>query len=162
VAQARQALFRGEDLQKILDTLLGLQKYPGLLCQSTFSCDEYYYLLGLTNELLGNERAAIDAFLQLWRDYSKSPFTTLARLKLARSIEPPTETPTATLTAYPTGLLTPGATLFPTLTPRPIGSVTPGATPTATTPGGVQPTPTTGAYPYPGITPEPTDPVIYP
>jgi hypothetical protein len=166
VEQARQALFGGEDYQKVLETLVGLQKYPGLLCQATFSCDEYYYLLGLTNELLGNERAAIDAYLRLWQDYTRSPFTTLARLKLARTIEAPTEAPTATLTPFPTGQLTPGATVSPT------GQFTPGATssptspfpststatspvfPTATSPGGYPAPATATESPY--IPPQPS------
>ena len=152
--QARQALFHGADLKTVLDQLVKLQTDPGLLCQATYSCDEYFYLLGLTNELLGNERAAIDAYLRLWRDYSRSPFTTLARLKLARTTAAATLAPTATVTPFPTTSLTPGT---PSLTAT-LG--TPGApSPTAT----LIPTSTLESYPPPGSTSSPTpDMTSYP
>ena len=140
LSAARLALFGGEDLQKVLKMLQDLEQSPGLLCQSTFTCDEYFYLLGLVNELLGNERPAVEAFLRLWRDYSLSPFTTLARLKLEGTIIPPTQIATNTLTPFPTGLLTPGtpfatATFSPGFTPLPtLFPTQPGFTPIATTP----------------------------
>jgi hypothetical protein len=147
--QARQALFKGEDYQKVLQQLLDLAKTPGLLCQANWTCDEYLYLLGLTNELLGNERPAVEAFLQLWRDYSLSPFTTLARLKLSPTFLGPTPAPTLTLAPSPTGSLTviaptPTLTLFPGTTPTP----TLAQSPTATEPINY-PLPTATTYTYP-------------
>ena len=44
-----------------------------------WSCDEYYYLLGLAAELAKNPKDAIDAYLNLWRNYTRSRFTTMAR-----------------------------------------------------------------------------------
>ncbi|MBP1693732.1 MAG: hypothetical protein H6Q37_1615 [Chloroflexi bacterium] len=152
--QARQALFNGEDLKTVLDKLVKLQTNPGLLCQATYSCDEYFYLLGLTNELLGNERPAVEAYLQLWRDYSRSPFTTLARLKLARVNEPATLTPTPTLTLYPTTSLTPG-TALPTATLGTPGTPSPTATRTITPTPGSYPPPGSTSYPFPIITATP-------
>lgn len=143
--QARQALFNGEDLNTVLKMLTDIEQSLGLLCKANWSCDEYYYLLGLVNELLGNERSAIEAYLRLWWDYSRSPFTTLARLKLLGTIIPPSPTPTATLTPLPTGFFTPGT---PTASPGITRTLTP------TLPGGVIPTatPTPETYQLPGAT----------
>lgn len=154
--QARRALLNGEDANKVLKMLTDIQSYPGLLCKPTFTCDEYYYLLGLANELLGNERPAVEAYLTLWRDYSRSPFTTLARLKLARTNEPATPTPTSTLTPAPTSLTpqvtpTPTFTLVPGTTARPptaTPTVVSTGVPTATEPG-YYPPPTATFPPYP-------------
>jgi hypothetical protein len=136
---ARQALFAGGDLQEVLRQLQDLAIVPGLLCKSTWTCDEYYYLLGLTNELLGNQSLAVEAYLQLWRDYSLSPFTTLARLKLSPFYISPTETATATLTPFPTSSAT-------ALITTPTNTLVPGATPSPT------PTGTVGPYPQPTVT----------
>jgi hypothetical protein len=144
---AMQALLKGGDATEIYKTLGGLQDYPGLLCRSTWSCDEYYYVLGLSAELAGNRTAAIEAYVQLWRDYSRSPFTTMARLKLVGV--PPTATPVP-----------------PTPTPQP-ATATLAGTPTSTIPAGTSPatTPTLPATvpsgegsPYP----LPTQPTPYP
>ena len=136
---ARQALFAGGDLQEVLRQLQDLAIVPGLLCKSTWTCDEYYYLLGLTNELLGNQSLAVEAYLQLWRDYSLSPFTTLARLKLSPFYISPTETATATLTPFPTSSAT-------ALITTPTNTLVPGATQSPT------PTGTVGPYPQPTVT----------
>ena len=136
--QAAEAkLWAGADLRDVRRDLITIQTVPGLVCRGTWSCDPYYYLLGLVNELIGDERAAVDAYLELWRNYSRSPYTTMARLKLAGGARPgtPTITPLATLTS----------TLRPTFTPI-LG--TPGIpTPTEEVP-----------YPYPSPYPEPPYP----
>lgn len=158
---ARQALFAGEDLKKVLKMLQDLEQSPGLLCQANHTCDEYFYLLGLTNELLGNERPAVEAYLRLWRDYSLSPFTTLARLKLEGTIVPPTAIATSTLTPFPTGLLTPGT---PTVTGTLGAGFTPLPTFTQTLPEFTPLVTSTSPNPYPleTATIEPTLTPLYP
>lgn len=150
VVDARQAIFVDDNPAKALKLLSDLEAVVTPLCRTNLLCDEYFYLLGLSNELLGKERPAIEAYLRLWRDFARSPFAVLARLKLQPTIIPPTPTPTPTPTITPT--LQPGAAT-PTGTAR-----TPGA-PTPTLPAGVTPSPTGGVGPYPQptgfVTPNP-------
>jgi len=158
-------LLAGAEPEEIQKELIDLQKTPGLLCRATWSCDPYYYMLGLASELAGDSSKAISAYLTLWWDYSKSPYTSMARLKLQQIAAPtrtPTTTPTATLTATqaPATTAAPTAAFF-TFTATPKGTITasPGVvrTPTRTLP--VQPTATSGPYPGPGVTsPAPTTP----
>jgi len=137
--------------------LNSLADYPGLTCAATYTCDHYYYLLGLANELYGDELSAVEAYLVLWRDYARSPYTTLARLKLAGLALPvgPTATPSPTITPTLSG--TP-----PTLTPTTSGTpptptpTTSGAPPTPTQRPTWTPTPDDGSYPY--ATPTPANP----
>jgi hypothetical protein len=141
---ALEALFTGEDPAEVRDALLALQKNPGLLCRPTWSCDEYYYFLGLSHELAGDDRKAIENYLYLWWNYSKSPYATMARLKLLSTVTPRAPSPT------PSILATPGTT-----TPTPTGFV---FVPTETF--GIYPSPTTDPYatlltppfPYPSPT----------
>lgn len=114
---ARQALISGIDPSQVRRDLIRLQTDPGLLCAPFWTCDPYLYLLGLSNELAGNERAAVDAYLQLWWDYSRSPYTTMARLKLAGEAVLPSVTPTPG--PSPTGTRTPTLTVTPTLSAYP-------------------------------------------
>ena len=140
---ARDLLFAGEDPEIVIDMLLHLEKNPGLTCERNWTCDPYYYYLGLAYELAGHDRLAIETYLFLWWNYSKSPFTIMARLKLEATT---TQTPPA-----PTAIVTPA-----TSTPTPPA----GTTPTATTSG---PSPSPSPYPiytptetydpYPGPTP---------
>ncbi len=116
VMLAEQALFAGEDPVTVMTNLSNLKDFPGLVCETTWTCDRYYYLLGLAAELAGNEKLAVEAYLELWRNYARSPFTTMARLKLlgaALSLTTPTpiQAPSTTITA------TPGAYPLPTSTP---------------------------------------------
>ena len=151
---AMTALFNEEDAAQVYKTLRGLQTTPGLLCRGTATCDEYYYVLGLAAELAGDPTAASQAYVQLWRDYGLSPYTTMARLKLigisaTQTPSPFTPTPlaaTATLaTGTITGVATPTgpATLTPTAT-QTLSSAQATSTPTATS---------TAGTPYP---PKPT------
>jgi hypothetical protein len=138
-----------------------LQEIPGLLCKATWSCDEYYYLLGLASELANDEISAADAYQFLWLNYSKSPFTQMARLKLIAvgGVQAPTITITLTPSSTPTITRTSGpSTSTPTrtpITPTPTVTGTPPTatpTPTATNTPSAPPisTPTTGGYPvYP-------------
>jgi hypothetical protein len=172
----KRALFEGASPEVIQQELENLAEYPGLLCKTTWSCDEYYYLLGLSSELANDDVAAVEAYQYLWLNYSKSPFTEMARMKLI-ALEKPV-TPSVTVTPTPTGTTTPG-TLTPsitqsgtpttstptatgtvptatmTLTPTVTASITSGGPsltatqtpePTATSPGGY-PLPTTPSYP---------------
>jgi len=134
VDAAQEALFAGEDPEEVVEMLENLEDYPGLLCKPTWTCDRYYYLLGLAYELAGDERNAVEAYLYLWWNYSKSPYTTMARLKLR-----------GTTTPVPSAILTP-----PVTTPTPTG--VPGLTPS---PGGPYPypSPTATSLPYPFPTP---------
>jgi hypothetical protein len=133
-------LLTGDSPDQIQEELLDLQEFPGLLCKPTWTCDSYYYLLGLASELAGDTEDALDSYLTLWLNYSKSPFTTLARLKL----EGTAPILTATLSPTPTLPVTPSLTLPATLTPT-ITGTPPTATPTIT---GTPPTPTiTGTPP---------------
>lgn len=134
--EIEQSLWAGADPEAVRDQLLLLAETPGLLCRPTWTCQPYYYLLGLANELAGDESGAIEAFHRLWLDYSKGPYTIMARLKLAGSPVYLSPTPSPTIT--PTRTLTP--TLAPSATPSVTGTP-PTATPTLTL------TPTTSGTP---------------
>ncbi len=139
--KAEAKLFGGVDSAVVYKDLKDMQIWPGLLCETTWSCDRYYYMLGLASELSGKDQEAVDAYLMLWRDYSKSPFTTMARLKLSGpGVQPTlnvTQTPTATATFYTAA---PGtATATPSLTPTITGTILATSTP--------PPTSTSGPYP---------------
>lgn len=160
VKQARQDLLAGAPARTVYQTLSDLQKFPGLLCRADWSCDLYYYLLGLSAELSGNETAAVTAYHRLWLDYSRSPYTWMARLKLVGQVYlSPTPTFTATLTPSlsPTITATFTATVTgtpPTATPSPSLTATvtgtpPTATPSVTAGGTPTVTTTTEPYPYP-------------
>jgi len=131
-----ESLFSGASPEVIQQNLIDLEKDPGLLCKGTWSCDYYYYLLGLASELANDEKTAIEAYHQLWSDYSKSPLTSMARLKLEQILVPATPifTPSpsstsALFTATSTGTI--GVTPSPTLTVSP--SITIALTPTTGT-----------------------------
>lgn len=161
VDAAERDLFSGSPPGEIFTRLVELQENMGLVCQNDWSCDHYFYLRGLSADLDGNKQAAIDGYHRVWLDYSKSPYTTMARLKLAGSPVYVSPTPSASLTA--TGTLT----LAPTLTPSPTVTLTPtisGTPPTSTpTITGTRPTSTSTATATPTATPSPTNTVgVYP
>jgi hypothetical protein len=150
-------LFSGANPAAIQRELLDIQKTPGLLCKPTWTCDGYYYTLGLASELAGDTRSAVSAYLRLWWDYWKSPYTTMARLKL-RQLYVPTATPTITFTPTATPLPATATSaiptaMFATYTPSrtPYGYPTPTRTPITYA------TPTPVSYPGPsGSHPNPT------
>lgn len=142
-------ILSGEDPLQARDDLIVLGQEPFFTC-SYLLCPRYYYLLGLANELLTEDRLAIDAYLQLWRDFLETPFTTMARFKLAGPAVPPgpSPTPTRTITPIPTKTVTrtPTVTYTATVTGT-LPTPTPSTTPTPTQ-SGTPPTPTrTHAYP---------------
>lgn len=157
---AAQDLFSGRSPLLVRDHLLNIAEWPGLLCTADWSCDPYYYLLGLASELAGDEKGSVAAYHRLWSDYSKSPYTTMARLKLVGGEFVPTATPTATSSATATLMDTPTgqptATLAGTATPTitgtlPTATPSPSFTPTTSgTPATATVTPTTtSSTPYP-------------
>ncbi len=86
LARARQALFTGADPIEVRGNLLEIQD------MSVFKKNNYadshaqlLYLLALTYELTGDERPAVNAYLELWRIYPDSPYTVMARMKLEKA-----------------------------------------------------------------------------
>ncbi|MCS7247347.1 MAG: hypothetical protein NZ840_03800 [Anaerolineales bacterium] len=151
-----EELFQGASPEQTYRRLVDLQKLPGLLCRATWSCDRYYYLLGLAAELSGDQKAAVAAYYRLWMDYGKSPFATMARLKL-RSLSTPTFTPTPTFTQTPSQTPSPTKTPPLFLTPSPTGLPTPTVGPFTPTSAPLPTLPT----PYPGPN-QPTAPAPTP
>ena len=134
-------LLTGGDPAYVQQELLILRTSPHFTC-SYLLCPRYLYLLGLASELANDERSAVNAYLELWREYIDSPYATMARFKLISNITPvPTFTPTITETLSSTNT----STVTPTL---PGTSGTPSPTITETLPG----------YPPPGILPTSTQP----
>jgi hypothetical protein len=127
--EALHDLFSGTHPAIIRDTLLGIQaneRFKGD-CFNLWFCDEFFYTLGLTYELTGDELSAIDTYVDLWWNYVRnSLFTIMAREKLHFIPPPPTITPTPTITRTPTRTRDPNITPTITLTPDP------NATPTLT------------------------------
>jgi hypothetical protein len=74
-------VFIGTDFAQENKILLDLENSKEYGCK-TYKCDQLYYLLGLTNELMGEKQAAVNAYLQLWEKYPDSPYTIMARSKL--------------------------------------------------------------------------------
>lgn len=138
-------LFSGGDPEFVKDELVALRKSSYFTC-SYILCPRYFYLLGLSFELLNDDFSAVDAYLELWRDFPDHPFTTMARFKLGSTITPiptSTQTPTSVITITPTGTGT-AATSSPTVTNTPEGYPPPGYPPPGSTP-----TSTQSGYPYP-------------
>ena len=143
--QVLNALMAGDDPVTIRDTLLELYNSPRFKgdCIAFNMCDQFHYTLGLVYDLIGEEGNAIDEYLWVWRNYSKSSYALMARVKLdyfplptytrtpiPTSTSIPTRTPTATRT--PTSTLTPTTTVSPTITVTPTETVIPTSTVTPT------------------------------
>ncbi len=136
------ALLSGIDPALIRDQLIELSEETFFTC-NYINCPHYFYLLGLANELSGYPNDAVDAYLEVWRNYPDSPYTTMARFKLEGEAVPPSETPTPTQTETPTVTLTTTITGTP---PTPTQSSTPTIT---TTPATATPSPTSTFEVYP-------------
>lgn len=139
-------LLSGIDPETIRQELIKLGESPFFTC--TFQlCPRYFYLLGLSSELAGKERQAVEAYLDIWRRFLDSPFATMARFKLeGPSVPPgPTITPTFTQTRPVTATQTRTPTITgtpPTATPTFTQTSPPTLTPTVTdTPPGYNPPP---------------------
>ena len=164
-----ESLLAGDDPTQLQEDLITLRDSPIFTCNYLL-CPHYLYLLGLADELLNDDRSAIDTFLELWRDFFESPYVTMARLKLAGPAVPPgpTFTPTRTRTHVPTETITRTPTITGTLptatasgTPTPTGTL---LTPTPTTTGSTL-TPTSTMTPtltQTGVIPTDTATTPYP
>jgi hypothetical protein len=77
-------LFSGVNPSTVRDNLLELYNNPRFKgdCIAFNICDQFHYTLALVHDLLDEEGTAIDEYLWVWRNYGKSPYSTLARLKL--------------------------------------------------------------------------------
>jgi hypothetical protein len=140
-----KSLLAGSDPTYIRTELLNLERSSIFTCNYQ-TCPQFFYTLGLANELAGDERNAVAKYLHLWRNYPSSPFTTMARLKLGGGALPPTPTPTPlpTETATPTATITLTGTITPTgPTPTPSETPTFTLTPTPTSTASETVTPTT-------------------
>lgn len=132
ITQNQQALLSGADPAQVIRSLLALQASPRFLgdCRALSICDEFYYTLGLAYELNGSdEMDTLGAYLYLWRDQPKSPYTQIVRLRLELRPIPPTSTrtptPTRTETEPPDPNITPSVTPTPTETATPTDSAYP-------------------------------------
>lgn len=153
---AINALLSGASPLPLRDELVALRRSENYACLNDDDCAYFYYTLGLANQLGLDEAGAVDSYLYIWNEYFNSPFTPMARLKLAYKPgygPPPTFTPTPTNTATATN--TPTITPSPTLThtpgpsPTPTSTNTPGPSPTSTNTGSATPTPTDTQTPTP-------------
>ncbi len=142
-------LFAGDPPAQVLRGLQALQDTPGLLCIGDWSCDRYFYMVGLAAEMSGDKAVAVEHYLWIWRNHSRSPYTTLARLKLSGAVLLPTGTATLPASETPTGTPAPTVTGTPptaTITLTPTETVNPYPDPFTETP---IPTATTDPYPSP-------------
>ncbi len=155
---AQQRLFAGASPEAVKNELINLARFPGLLCKPTWTCDSYYYLLGLSSELAGDEQTAVKAYHRLWLDYSLSPYTAMARLKLVGAVPAATPTASPVPAGQATATLTPTRTQIPTVTGTRITTVTATSTPTVSgTPPTATPT-VTGTRGTATVTLTPTTP----
>jgi hypothetical protein len=143
--QVEAALLSGGDPAQARDELVKIEQSPFFTC-SYLLCPRYLYLLGLSHELAGDEQQAVEAYLELWRQYLGHPLVNMARLKLSGPAIPPGPTLTPTRTGTQP---TPTRTRTPTSTGGGQSTSTP--TPTLSAAGGSQPTstPTLTLEPYP-------------
>lgn len=81
IRTATDDLFAGADPATVRAVLLKARETRDFDCEAV-DCPQFEYLLGLTYELTGDEREAVEAYLNLWRTYPDSPFTIMARAKL--------------------------------------------------------------------------------
>jgi hypothetical protein len=135
--QAAASLLNGQDPSMVRDDMLLLLDSPRFIgdCLAFGICAKFHYTLGLAYELSGDEGNAVDQYLWVWRNYGRSPYAVMARLKLLY-FPLPTYTPRPTGTFTPTNTFTPGptitATLTPTPTPTPTDTTIPAPTETST------------------------------
>lgn len=115
---AVEELFSGEDPQVISSRLESLRGSERFNCRNYNLCEQFLYILGLSNELAGQDRDAVDAYIALWWEHKNSLYTVMGRTKLVQLATPtrtprPTNTPRLTRTPIPTW------TQSPTPTPTP-------------------------------------------
>jgi hypothetical protein len=131
--QAQEDLLSGEDPALVNETLKALQADPRFNCLNYRICARFYYILGLSYELSGQTREAIDTYIQLWWEQKASLYNVMGRSKLLQNPKVTATPPTATRTVTPTGPTpTPGSTATVTPTgpsPTPTSTATASATP---------------------------------
>jgi hypothetical protein len=151
LAKAEAELLGGGEVEPVRLDLIELGNSPIFTCSYQL-CPRYLYLLGLANELVLKKDLAIEAYLDLWRNFLGSPYVTMARYKLSGPAVPPgpTITPTRTITPRPTATRSFFGTGTPTRTPTVTGTP-PTETPTIT-----------GTIFTPTITWTPTETEMYP
>lgn len=104
----------GGSSQTIASDLLELKNDGRFFCSvERTPCAMYYALLGAACQQSGDAKCAVDNYLNAWRRFPSSPFTTYVRLRLTRAPKAPTLTPTPSPTITPFG----GKTYTPV--PRP-------------------------------------------
>jgi hypothetical protein len=79
---AQDALLSGNDPGLVRDSLLEVVNSGRFNCLNHRICDRFYYTLGLAYELAGDVREAIDTYIKLWWENSRSPYTKIARMKI--------------------------------------------------------------------------------
>jgi hypothetical protein len=130
---ATTALFAGADPASVRRDLEAVRESDRFNCLNYRICARFRYTLALAYELSGDQKIAIDEYIDLWWNERASQYTTMARLKLEQL---PYNSPTPTRTLTPDPNATPTQTLTPTVTDTPDPNATPTNTPTIT------PTPT--------------------
>jgi len=113
---AVEDLFSGEDPVTISDRLESLRESDRYNCLNYNFCDQFLYILGLSNELAGQDRDAVDSYISLWWEHKNSLYTVMARTKL-QQLATPTRTTRPTNTPFPTRTPIPTHTPPPTPTP---------------------------------------------
>jgi len=76
-------LFSGTDPVLIQQELTQLMQANTFDCKQSHLCDEVLYLLGVTRELIGDNKGAVESYVQLWKEYPDSFYTIMARSKLS-------------------------------------------------------------------------------
>lgn len=104
---AVEELFSGEDPRIISDRLESLRESDRYNCRNYNLCEQFLYILGLSNELAGQDKDAINSYISLWWEHKSSLYTVMARTKLDQFATPtrttrPTNTPLPTRTPIPT------------------------------------------------------------
>ena len=96
LTRSQAALWQGTDGASIADTLNRFRQSRDFNCTlgpPGSICAEYVYTLALARELSGNESAAIELYLDLWRRFPDTPYATMARVRIVQSTVSPTALP---------------------------------------------------------------------
>ena len=73
-------LLTGQDPALIRSVLMDIEKSGSLKCAKGLQCERLQYLLGLANELSGDQQKAVEYYFRLCVDDPGSPYAILARL----------------------------------------------------------------------------------
>ena len=117
--EAQQALLSGADPASVRDELLDVLNSGRFNCLNHRICDRFYYTLGLAYELAGDVREAIETYIKLWWENSRSPYTKIARMKVLLNTPTPSPTRPAAVLTTPGVLPTTTLQVAPTENPYP-------------------------------------------